>query len=95
MRHIGRTANLPSLARRIEALEIVRLPAQFGLAGQLIEQVVEEVDLAKLLEKTVRNFDPTAPTIDKRDMEREWKSGCGTVYPPLKPPPACTAGKGP
>ena len=47
--------------------------AQLGLDGQLIEQVVEEVDLAKLLEKAVRNFDPTAPTIDERDMEREWE----------------------
>ena len=47
--------------------------AQLGLDGQLIEQVVEEVDLAKLLEKAVRNFDPLAPTIDERDMEREWE----------------------
>ncbi len=47
--------------------------AQLGLDGQLIEQVVEEVDLAKLLEKAVRNFDQTAPTIDEREMEREWE----------------------
>jgi len=47
--------------------------AQLGLDGQLIEQEVEEVDLAKLLAKAVRNFDPLAPTIDERDMEREWE----------------------
>jgi hypothetical protein len=47
--------------------------AQLGLDGQLIEQEVEEVDLAKLLAKAVRNFDPSAPTIDERDMEREWE----------------------
>ena len=33
------------------------------------------VDLAKLLAKAVRNFDPSAPTIDERDMEREWEEG--------------------
>ena len=47
--------------------------AQLGLDGQLIEQEVEEVDLAKLLAKAVRNLDPLAPTIDERDMEREWE----------------------
>ena len=47
--------------------------AQLGLDGQLIEQEVKEVDLAKLLAKAVRNFDPSAPTIDERDMEREWE----------------------
>ena len=47
--------------------------AQLGLDGQLIEQEVEEVDLAKLLAKAVRDFDPSAPTIDERDMEREWE----------------------
>ena len=47
--------------------------AQLGLDGQLIGQVVEEVeevDLAKLLEKAVRNFDPRAPTIDERDAPK-------------------------
>ena len=34
---------------------------------------MEEPDLAKLLEKAVRNFDPHAPTIDEADMEREWE----------------------
>ena len=47
--------------------------AQLGLDGQLTEQDVEELDLAKLLAKAVRNFDPTAATIDERDMEREWE----------------------
>ena len=32
-----------------------------------------EQELAKLLAKAVRNFDPSAPTIDERDMEREWE----------------------
>ena len=31
------------------------------------------MDLAKLLAKAVRNFDTTAPTIDERDMGREWE----------------------
>ena len=66
--------------------------AQLGLDGQLIEQEVEEVDLAKLLAKAVRNFDPYAPTIDERDMEREWRSPYGTASPPPKPPSACAAG---
>ena len=70
--------------------------AQLGLDGQLIEQEVEEVDLAKLLAKllakAVRNFDPSAPTIDERDMEREWRSPYGTASPSPKPPSACAAG---
>ena len=47
--------------------------AQLGLDGCLIEQHVEGPDLARLLEKAVRNFDPNAPTIDEADMEREWE----------------------
>jgi len=33
----------------------------------------DEQELAELLEMAVRNFDPLAPTIDERDMEREWE----------------------
>src|SRR5205085_10439888 len=46
--------------------------AQLGLDGCLIEQHVQEVDLAQLLAKAVRNFDPAATTISERDIEREW-----------------------
>jgi len=31
------------------------------------------VDLAQLLEKAVRSFDPHAPTIDEAEMERAWE----------------------
>ena len=42
-------------------------------SGRGSSRTRHEQDLAKLLEKAVRNFDPAAPTIDERDMEREWE----------------------
>jgi hypothetical protein len=48
--------------------------AQLGLDGCLVEQQVEPLDLAQLLDKAVKNFDPLALTIDEADMEREWQS---------------------
>ena len=47
--------------------------AQLGLDGALVEQQVEEVSAAEVLEKAVRNFNPAAATVDEADMEREWE----------------------
>ncbi len=48
--------------------------AQLALDGRLTENCVEEVDLAKLLESAVRNFDPDAPTVDEQDIEAQWNA---------------------
>jgi hypothetical protein len=48
--------------------------AQLGLDGCLVEQRVEDVDVAALLQKALRRFDPNMRTIDEAELEREWNA---------------------
>lgn len=46
--------------------------SDLALDGRLFEDDREEVDMAELLRDAVRDFDPTATTLDEDDLEREW-----------------------
>lgn len=47
--------------------------AQLALDGQLVEATVETVDVAEVLARATKNFDPTAPTHDEHEMEAQWR----------------------
>ncbi len=43
-----------------------------ALDGRLVETDKEEIDLGQLLRDAVKDFDPTAATIDEREVEDQW-----------------------
>ena len=46
--------------------------SQLALDGRLVEEAIEEVDLAALLAGAVRDFKPFASTVDEQDIEAAW-----------------------
>lgn len=52
--------------------------AQLALDGQLVEATVETVDVAEVLARAVRNFDPLAETVDEHEMEAQWRDSLCT-----------------
>ena len=46
--------------------------AQLAIDHRLFDEPVEEINLAQLLKKAVRCFNPDAPTIDEKAMEEQW-----------------------
>jgi superfamily II DNA or RNA helicase len=73
--------------------------SDLALDGRLFEDDREEVDLAELLRDAVRDFDPTAATLDEGDLEREWlavlsprlrRAASRWTGKPVPPPPTRT-----
>jgi hypothetical protein len=48
--------------------------SQLALDGRLVEEAIEEVDLAELLASAIRNFRPGASTVPEQGIEAAWPS---------------------
>ena len=71
-----------------------------ALDGRLVETEKEEIDLGQLLRDAVKDFDPTAATIDEREVEDQWALTLApglrdayAIFRELRPLPAATPEK--